>query len=101
VSKSYDVVAYTYRADNFCPDCIVATLGNERDVALASLLGTEDALTALATLRGIDREDERSFDSGEFPKVVFRDQLGYLYQADGVGASNVEHCASCGRELGE
>jgi hypothetical protein len=43
--------------------------------------------------------DERSFDSGDFPKVIFRDQLGYLYQAGGVGASNVERCAACGEEL--
>jgi hypothetical protein len=37
---------------------------------------------------GIDREDERTFDSDTFPKVVFADQI-----------EGGEYCGGCGTEL--
>jgi hypothetical protein len=61
-----DIVGYTYAADVFCPDHIVYMVtgnGNDYD--------TETTLGLLASARGIERMDEKSFDSDEFPKVVF------------------------------
>lgn len=79
--KAWDIVGYTYRADIWCPSCIVGcakvwggTLGRPDDA--------EEMLDACAKIRGIDREDERSFDSDDFPKVIF--------------ASDVDDCEFCG-----
>lgn len=55
-----DIVAYTYDADVYCPDCIRAMFVEERDPTC----GVEDILTIRARERGIDYLDETSYDSG-------------------------------------
>lgn len=85
-SYPFDIVGYAYKADLYCPDCILdlCSEGEEYDPRA----GTEENLDRYAERLGIDREDERSFDSDVFPKVVFRDQL-----------EGSERC-SCGEQLG-
>lgn len=81
VMRSYDIVAYIYRADMYCSMCIVEQVTD----GVVYDLNTAVALGALADQRGIDREDERSYDSGDFPKVVFADQI-----------EDDEYCGACG-----
>lgn len=78
-------MAYTYRAEVLCPACVLGALR----AAVPAPAGTENALDDMAKAYGIDRYDESSFDSGTFPKVVFRDHL------------DAEHarCGDCGEEL--
>lgn len=89
--QPFDIVGYTYQADIYGPECIVGLvardLGVEHDTAGAGFT-VESALDALASAAAIDRQDERSFDSDDFPKVVFRDQL----EPD-------DRCGECGRRL--
>lgn len=93
------IVAYSYRADIYCPQHTVEQVMIDREVpnsvrqSLVSMT-EESALDFLAETYGIDREDERSFDSGDFPKVVFYDSA-----ADQVYQGFPEHCASCGRRI--
>ena len=87
------VVGYTYRAANFCPSCIVAQLttnpGNvHHQETQTDPAQTERHLDLLARLAGVDRMDERTFDSDDFPKVVFSSQV-----------EDVEYCDNCGCEL--
>lgn len=82
-----DIVGYSYRADTYGPECIMATV-NGLTVDHAAETAERD-LDVLAQEIGIDRQDERSFDSWDFPKVIFRDQL-----------PAEEHCGSCGEMLG-
>lgn len=86
------IVGYTYRAENYCPDHIVAQLtanpGNSGH-ATARIGGGEienvDAhLDLLARVAGINRKDEDTFDSGDFPKIIYVDQLDEA-EACGVG----------------
>ena len=51
----------------------------------------EEWLAEIARYRHIDWENEASYDSDDFPKVIFRDQLG------GNGGS---FCHECGEQLG-
>lgn len=91
--KSYDIVGYTYKADIYCTDwdCIVMEVLKDMGIEGHGLsTDTEDALERLATTSGIDRMDERTYDSGDFPKVVFADML------DGS-----EYCGSCHCQLME
>jgi len=76
--KAWTVVGYTFNADTYCPDCIVGVLPTGEGEAfdgwtLASgvSMSTEDNLSEIAYAFQIDRMDESSFDSGEFPKVIF------------------------------
>lgn len=87
--EAYSPVGYDFRADHYCLDCIpkVAAKPNERyrspfggaEVVIRnggdgrSPRGcncTECRLDRMAKARGIDRMDERSFDSGDFPKAI-------------------------------
>ena len=95
-TKAWDIEAYTYRADVYCPECVtrefiedidtVATFGGSVHLAWET---TEDMLNRIAReWFGIDREGERTFDSDTFPKVVFASQV-----------EEGEYCGRCGTEL--
>lgn len=78
-----EIVAYTFDAETLCPGCTIRALHGNDD-----WLNAEEFLRELAVGRGVDRMDEHSFDSGDFPKVVFDSGL-----LDG------EKCDHCGEEL--
>jgi len=79
------ITAYVYKADIYCTDCIIEAmlLAGEASPA-ARDMPVEDALDQIAAANAIDRQDEWTFDSDEFPKVVFSDDL------------SGEHCGGCG-----
>lgn len=93
---STDIVAYTYRADIYCPDCIIDQLPTGPDEMFdgwaiadgADYISTEDNLSEIAAAFQIDRFDESSFDSSDFPKVVFDSQIEFT-----------EYCGQCGAEI--
>lgn len=86
------IVAYTYNAETLCPRCVCGALNigepiNRDGYAYRGVV--EAGLNELAARTGIDRQDERTFDSGDFPKVVFADQI----------EDEHEFCDSCGEAL--
>lgn len=88
MAKAWDIAGYTYRADTYCPECIVVALVQAGEASPAGYdMRAEDLLDQIAGANAIDRGDERSFDSGDFPKVIFE--------------SDVEDdiCAGCGDPL--
>lgn len=89
-----DIVAYTYKADTYCVRCIAGKVVS-KVITLYEAAESEKFLDTVAEARGIDRYDERSFDSDDFPKVVFRDQL----EPDEEGES--ERCGGCSGVLEE
>jgi hypothetical protein len=93
--KAYDIVGYTYNADIYCPACIIAALPTGEGGAFdgwalgkGTTMATEDNLNEIAFAFGIDRKDETTFDSGDFPKVIFASQV-----------EEPTNCGSCGRDL--
>lgn len=94
--KAWEIVGYTYNADNYCSgSCVIDALptgsGERYDgwkLAHGVRMSTEDNLDEIAAAFGIDRNDEYSYDSSEFPKVIFASQL----EGD-------ERCAACGGAL--
>lgn len=82
------IVGYTYAADTYCTgDCVISALGEAQ--ASGGFETTESLLDPAAADRNIDRMDEYSFDSADFPKVVF-----------GSSVDEPEHCGGCGTEIG-
>ena len=84
--RATDIVGYTFHAEIYCPghilDAVKATY--PLDYPLASTIlpedTTEDILSTVAKSlrlsgRDIDPADEWSYDSDEFPKVVFASQV--------------------------
>lgn len=82
MSRSFDIVAYSFCADILCPSCTVRGWGKRRKNGES----IEQMLTRIADHVSINRMDETSFDSGEFPKVVFADQ---------VNGESYDHCGRC------
>lgn len=84
------ITGYTFRADTYCPTCMansmVKFVGEEQQGP--DHWQVEDLLDSIAASLGIDREDERTFDSGDFPKVVFSTD------DDGI------ECGQCGEAFG-
>lgn len=107
-----DIVAYTYQAETLCPGCTLDALNVP--AGLRAEQSCESILETLAVAQGIDCRDLRSFDSGDFPKVVFADQVltGHTFNNGGYSCdicdddidkleseSCVERCGQCGEEL--
>ena len=83
------IVGYTYQADIYCPSCIIHELPTSEgekfegwELAEGVRMSTEDNLTEIAQAFGIDRFDESSYDSDDFPKVVF---VGMVEEGDVCG----------------
>jgi len=94
-----DIVAYTYNADIYCPTCITRHVLADHPVRLdpedyavdsAGLAAgsPESILASMADELGIDHMDEYSYDSGEFPKVVFASQI-----------EDDEYCGNCHEQI--
>lgn len=83
--KSYDIVAYTFNADILCAHCVAKMY---QKVPAMIVRQVEVCLDGEANFLGIDRDDEATFDSSEFPKVVFADQI-----------TSDETCGRCGEVL--
>jgi hypothetical protein len=81
------IVGYTYRADIYCPEHI-------RDqIPAAPTVGTvEESLDRLAAHRNIDRADEYSFDSDDFPKPITQESI----EREG----RLSQCGDCGDAVG-
>lgn len=88
-------VGYTYRAENFPEratsndnDVLVALLNGQVGKpdyvlraaviidAMSSARTTEEILRDLAGPHGIEYDDPQSYDSDDFPKPIYEDQLG-------------------------
>lgn len=68
-----DVVAYTYQADTYHPACVLRAMGYTQRTA--ERVDVETELDELARERRIYRHDESSYDSDDFPKVIFESDL--------------------------
>lgn len=76
VGRTGDIAGYTYQADNHKPSELVEVLIGQGKLAPGARgMDPDEALMQLAGVEGIDREDEYSFDSDEFPKVILVGQL--------------------------
>lgn len=86
--QAWTIVGYTFNADNYCPSCIIDALptgdGEKYDGWAGTLVTYEEALEEIAIAFGIDREDEASFDSGDFPKAIFASDV-----------EDDEYCGEC------
>lgn len=93
MTHATDIVAYNYRAETLCPACTLDALNVPGD--LRDEQSPDSIIETLGIAMGIDVMDERSFDSGDFPKVVFADQVSDCCD----GQLDCERCDSCGEHL--
>lgn len=104
----YRPVGYIYQCDEYCLDCTPLQLENMSTlIRYISQDGgcncTEHVLDRIAEDRGIDRHNEGSFDSSDFPKyIAYHNDLhvecGDQYSWDGEFHC-YDRCAACGKEI--
>jgi hypothetical protein len=71
-----EIVGYTYKADNYRADDLVEAMIRDGIAAPGARgMAIEDVLNQIAGAEAVDREDEYSFDSDDFPKVIFGSQI--------------------------
>jgi len=87
MEKTFDIVAYTYQADTYCPECIVKVMNWS---PMADRASAEMALDDIAMVAGIDRYNETAFDSNNFPKVVSRGEFSGIRR---------DFCGGCNKEI--
>lgn len=80
--KTHEIVGYTFNVENLHPGCLLASLptgtGQKFDgwAPAPSVNATvEESLDELAFAFQIDRKREDTFDSAEFPKVIFAEHV--------------------------
>lgn len=94
-------IGYIYQADLYCPTCIVDAAVLYPSVGGLDPRDTEDRLDFCAGELGIDRSDERSFDSSDFPKVYAGTPHDGCCSANGYEPGQCgDRCATCGEYLG-
>lgn len=71
-----EIAGYTYRTENYTPANLIEALIAAGEASPAARdLSVEDALDQIAAANAIDRRDENTFDSNDFPKVIFWNQV--------------------------
>lgn len=69
--KADAIVGYNYKAATYCPTHLIELLVQSGKLSPAARdMREEDALDQWAGAEAIDRQDERTFDSDDFPKVI-------------------------------
>lgn len=95
-----DLVGYSYRAENYCEEHILNAMIGDFPVNFYKKKSAtvERTLNLLAECDPceIDREHEHSFDSEDFPKVLFRDGCTEVRDF-----GDDETCGACGRNLAQ
>jgi hypothetical protein len=79
-----DIVGYTFQAENICPECIVKAVTGVGSEIIGFVVDIEGVLDIVAGALKINRHDENTFDSDDFPKVIFSSQI-----------EEPEKCAKC------
>jgi len=71
-----EIVGYTFKADNYRGDDLIEELIKAKLASPAARdMAVEDVLDQIAGANAIDREDEYTFDTDDFPKVIFGSQV--------------------------
>lgn len=95
------VVGYTFNAENLCPTHTISAL-RAAGIKVTSGRQHEDAIRRAAEKVGVDFSDEGSYDSGDFPKTITRDQvLTEITERPDVSSAVIsdERCDQCGKWL--
>ncbi|MHD0294280.1 hypothetical protein [Rhodococcus qingshengii] len=73
---SQDIAGYTYKAENMMGETLIERLIAESIASPGARgMSAEDVLDQIAGTNGIDRSDEYSYNSGDFPKPIKVEQL--------------------------
>lgn len=91
MTNAADIAGYTYRADNYRPETLIDVMIGANELSPAARdMSVEDALDQHAAALAIDRYDEHSFDSSEFPKVIFWGQVDMAEDWEWLGEDKPE-----------
>ena len=92
---------YIYQADLLCPGCGYLRASAMIGQAMPYDASAEDLLDVWARKAGVNRSDEGSFDSDNFPKLYAGTPHDGCYAANGYERGQCgDRCGDCGEFLG-
>src|SRR5690349_13955242 len=94
------IVAYTYKAETLCPTCTVQAVDTLHPCDPQTAASAEQVLDQLSCWHGINRYDEREYDSSDFPKVVRASQIESAYHCEECREyewDEAQCCDNCGK----
>lgn len=71
--SSTDIAGYTYQAENLCPGCTLNAVSGNSTAAVEfefNVDAIDNWLRTTAAERGINFDDENTYDTDDFPKVI-------------------------------
>jgi hypothetical protein len=97
-------IGYTYQGGTYCPACILPTFHESRDedwIALPTKpLDVSCRLSDIAYELGIDHCAETTFDSDDFPKIIFADSTTAASDRGAIDEGGiVDYCGRCHEPL--
>lgn len=96
-----DPIGYVYESDLLCPTCIIDVANLYPSVGGSDPRDTEDRLDFCAGQLKINRSDEGTFDSGDFPKVYVGTPHDGCTVENGYEPGQCgDQCGGCGKTLG-
>lgn len=90
MADKYDIIGYHFRGSDYCREHIMPVVYEANpgwELAEGIHMPVEEDLNEIAFANSIDRTDQSSFHSDEFPKVVREGDFG------------TPHCSVCGLTL--
>jgi len=73
---SSDIAGYTYQAESLCPSCTITKLGKGINAsAIGYAYDAHAVIRLVAAVENVNLDDERSYDSNDFPKPFTFDQV--------------------------
>lgn len=72
----FDIVGYVYKAEQYTPAGIIESGIHAGWLSPGARgMSVEDALDQAAQYLGVERDDERTFDTDDFPKVILAHEV--------------------------
>ena len=89
--SAYSIAGYQYQVEHLCPACTINRVSGNSTAAVEfdnDVLVIENWLRLNAAEQGIDYYDENTYDSSDYPKMIFSHQV-----------ESGECCGECGEKL--
>lgn len=90
-----NIAGYTYKAENLCAECVLNALDRGAGLNLGWEYEPDNIIRLVAICMGIDMDDESSYDSDDFPKIIFHDSERQRSPYLPIAQQETEDCSHC------
>lgn len=90
-----DIAGYTYKAENLCAECTITALCGDESLNIGWEYDADNVIRFAALVKGINMDDEFSYDSDDFPKIIFHNSERQRSPHLPIALQETENCSHC------